>query len=147
MHSAGILLYRGQEFAREVFLVHPGGPYWAGKDLGSWSIPKGVVEPHEDELVCAQREFKEETGCDLVWDGVARDLGVFRISVSKTLRVWAIEGDFDLTRLTSNSFTLEWPPKSGNRQQFPEVDRGGWFDKTEAQRRITRGQRPVIAQL
>jgi predicted NUDIX family NTP pyrophosphohydrolase len=145
--SAGILLFRSRNSVPEVFLVHPGGPYWARKDIGSWSVPKGLVEPDEDELVCARREFKEETGCDIICGENTRDLGVFHISVLKTLRVWAVEGDFDPGSLMSNSFELEWPPKSGHMRTFPEIDRGAWFAQTEAKRRIAKGQRPIIARL
>ena len=141
--AAGILLFRVRDTEKEVFLVHPGGPFWAGKDAGSWSIPKGILEPGEDELVAAKREFKEETGCDLTWSGTTRNLGVFRISASKTLRAWAVEGDFDPAKLSSNSFELEWPPRSGHTRKFPEVDRCAWFEKGEAEQRIARGQRQL----
>jgi predicted NUDIX family NTP pyrophosphohydrolase len=142
--SAGILLFRNRNSLTEVFLVHPGGPYWAKKDIGSWSVPKGIVGPGEDELACARREFREETGFDLTWSENARELGVFRQSSSKTIRVWAVEGDFDPVHLVSNSFEIEWPPKSGQRRQFPEIDRGEWFDQVAAEQRITKGQRPII---
>jgi predicted NUDIX family NTP pyrophosphohydrolase len=142
--AAGILLFRGRALEAEVFLVHPGGPFWAGKDLGSWSVPKGILEPGEDEIAGALREFREETGLALSVDFSPRDLGTFRISASKTLHVWAVEGDADPMKLSSNSFELEWPPGSGHIREFPEVDRGGWFGHAQAIRRITKGQRPVI---
>jgi len=142
--SAGILLFRNRNSQAEVFLVHPGGPFWAGRDLGAWSVPKGIVGPGEDELVGARREFREETGFDLSSEANARELGTFRNSGAKVIRVWAIEGDCDPAKLSSNSFEIEWPPKSGRRLQFPEIDRGGWFDLTEALRRITKGQRQII---
>ena len=142
--SAGILLYRRRGPRAEVFLVHPGGPYWARKDDGVWSVPKGLVNPQEDELACARREFTEETGCDAGGSGREHDLGIFPQPSGKRLRVWAIEGDCDPAALTSNLFAIEWPPKSGRTAQFPEVDRGGWFDKAEALRKITKGQRPIV---
>jgi predicted NUDIX family NTP pyrophosphohydrolase len=141
--SAGILLFRNRNSLTEVFLVHPGGPYWAGKDIGSWSVPKGIVRPAEDELACARREFREETGFDISSEN-ARDLGAFRQSSSKTIRVWAVEGDCNPVNLRSNSFEIEWPPKSGQSRRFPEIDRGEWFDQVGAEQRITKGQRPLI---
>lgn len=141
--SAGLLLYR-RGVNPEVFLVHPGGPYWASKDAGVWSVPKGLVNPAEDELAAARREFREETGFDASGSATACDLGVFPQPSGKRLRVWALEGDCDPARLTSNLFSLEWPPRSGRVQQFPEVDRGAWFDPTQALLKITRGQRPVL---
>src|SRR6201995_3096476 len=112
--AACIVLFRVRSLEAEVFLVHPGGPFWARKDLGSWSIPKGIVKPGEDELACALREFQEETSLALSVDDNPRDLGLFRTSASKTLHVWAVEGDFDPASLSSNSFELEWPPRSGH---------------------------------
>ncbi len=142
--SAGVLLFRRRGSCVEVFLIHPGGPYWAGKDEGAWSLPKGVVNADEDELVCARREFQEETGFDAQGSGQEQDLGIFRQPSGKRLHIWAIEGDFNPDTLSSNLFELEWPPKSGRCMQFPEADRGGWFDQEQALRKITRGQRPVI---
>lgn len=144
--SAGLLLYR-RRGPTEVFLVHPGGPYWASKDAGAWSVPKGVVEPDEDELACARREFREETGFDALAAGSALDLGVFRLPSGKRLHVWAVEGDCDPAALRSNLFEMEWPPRSGRSAQFPEVDRGGWFDRATALRKIVRGQRLVLEKL
>jgi predicted NUDIX family NTP pyrophosphohydrolase len=142
--SAGLLLYRRRGSQVEVFLVHPGGPYWAKKDDGAWSVPKGLVNPAENELACARREFKEETGFDAGESGHERDLGIFPQPSGKRLHIWAIEGDCNPADLTSNSFEIEWPPKSGRTRQFPEVDRGAWFDREPALRKIAQGQRPVI---
>jgi predicted NUDIX family NTP pyrophosphohydrolase len=142
--SAGLLLYRRRLPGVEVFLVHPGGPYWAKKDDGAWSVPKGLVAPGEDELACARREFSEETGFEPAVTGNERDLGIFRQPGGKRLQVWAIEGDCDPSALKSNLFEMEWPPRSGRKTQFPEVDRGGWFDRTQALAKITSGQRPLL---
>jgi len=142
--SAGLLLYRRGGPQVEVFLIHPGGPYWANKDDGAWSVPKGLVEAHEDELAGARREFTEETGCDPGGRGQERDLGIFRQPSGKRLHIWAIEGDCDPAKLSSNLFEMEWPPKSGRSGQFPEADRGAWFDPSRALLKITAGQRPVL---
>ena len=142
--SAGILLYRRTNTGTEVFLVHPGGPYWAHKDDGAWSVPKGLVDSGEDELACARREFREETGFDAPATGSEHPLGVFRLPSGKRLEVWAVEGDCNPAALRSNSFEMEWPPRSGRAAQFPEVDRGGWFDESAALARIVPGQRPVL---
>jgi predicted NUDIX family NTP pyrophosphohydrolase len=143
--SAGILLYRRRRGAVEVLLVHPGGPFWARKDDGAWSIPKGVYEPGEDPLAAARREFEEETGARL--DGEATALGSFRQSAAKIVDVWAVEGEFDPASLESNSFTMEWPPRSGNMREVPEVDRAEWFTPEAASRKLLKGQRPVIEAL
>lgn len=142
--SAGILLYRRTDTGTEVFLVHPGGPYWARKDEGAWSVPKGLVGAGEDELVCARREFSEETGFDPPVAGSERPLGSFRLPSGKRLRVWAAEGNCDPAALRSNLFNMEWPPGSGLSAQFPEVDRGGWFEESAALSKIVRGQRVVL---
>ena len=142
--SAGVLLYRRRNSAAEVFLVHPGGPFWMKKDDGAWSVPKGIVEPDEDELAGARREFQEETGFALNAGADVRDLGMFLQASGKRLRIWAVEGDCNPADLNSNLFELEWPPKSGRVAHFPEVDRGGWFDQDQALRKITKGQRAVI---
>jgi predicted NUDIX family NTP pyrophosphohydrolase len=142
--SAGLLLYRRAAPQVEVFLIHPGGPYWTNKDDGAWSVPKGLVDAHEDELACARREFTEETGFEAGGRGQERDLGIFRQPSGKRLHIWAIEGDCDPAKLTSNLFEMEWPPKSGRRAQFPEADRGAWFYPTEALLKITTGQRPLL---
>ena len=141
--SAGILLYRRTNTGTEVFLVHPGGPYWARKDEGAWSIPKGLVGAGEEELACARREFREETGFDAP-AGSERPLGGFRLPSGKRLEVWAVGGDWDPAALRSNLFEMEWPPRSGRTAQFPEVDRGGWFDESGALRKIAPGQRLVL---
>jgi predicted NUDIX family NTP pyrophosphohydrolase len=142
--SAGLLLYRRRSSRLEVFLVHPGGPYWAKKDDGAWSVPKGLVDTNEEEFACALREFKEETGFDPPLQGPARDLGTFRQPSGKRLHVWAVEGDCDPEAVTSNLFEMEWPPRSGRRAQFPEVDRGAWFDEAQAGLKIASGQRPIL---
>jgi len=142
--SAGLLLYRRRASRAEIFLVHPGGPYWAKKDNGAWSVPKGLVNPHEDELAGARREFKEETGFDAGGSGHELDLGIFRQPSGKRLHVWAVEGDCNPADLASNLFELEWPPKSGLTGQFPEVDRGEWFDRAQSLLKIIKGQRPIL---
>ena len=143
--SAGILLFRRRRGAIEVLLAHPGGPFWAKKDEGAWSIPKGVYEPGEDGLAAAKREFAEETGAQTEGEAVA--LGAFRQSSAKTVDVWAIEGEFDPARLKSNTFTLEWPPRSGRRREVPEIDRVQWFALDEASRKMLKGQRPILQAL
>ena len=128
----------------EVLLIHPGGPFWAKKDLGAWSIPKGLYEPDEDVLAAAKREFLEETGC--APDGKFIPLGEFK-PTSKVLTVFAVEGDFDLEDFKSNLFSMEWPPKSKRMAEFPEADQGGWFNLDEAKRKILKGQLPILAAL
>ena len=140
--SAGILLFRRRPSGREVFLVHPGGPYWAKKDLAAWSVPKGIVGLGEDELAAARREFHEETGFEAT--GPFDDLGAFRMPSGKTLRVWAAEGDFASEKLASNSFEMVWPPKSGRMQSFPEIDRGAWLRRSDALNSIVKGQQLII---
>jgi predicted NUDIX family NTP pyrophosphohydrolase len=142
--SAGVLLYRRRAPGTEVFLVHPGGPYWAGKDHGAWSVPKGMINPGEDPWSCARREFREETGFEVPGQGLAHDLGTFRLPSGKHLRVWAVEGDCDPSALRSNLFEMEWPPHSGRTARFPEVDRGGWFAEAQALVKIANGQRPLL---
>lgn len=144
-HSAGILLYRRRTANVEVLLVHPGGPFWRKKDDGVWSIPKGLYETDEDPLAAARREFTEETGS--VADGDVVDLGAFRQPSGKIVRAFAIESDFDLASFRSNMFTMEWPPRSGKRQDFPEADRAGWFTPEDALRKITKGQAPIVRAL
>jgi len=143
--SAGLLLYRLIDGEPEVLLVHPGGPFWQGKDLGSWSVPKGEVDAGEDPLVAARREFAEETGFPVV--GEARSLGEVRQRSGKRVHAWAVRGDVDPARLVSNDFELEWPPRSGRVQKFPEVDRAEWFNLDEARRRILPAQIPLIDRL
>lgn len=142
--SAGILLYRRVASGTQVLLVHPGGPLWARKDEGAWSVPKGLVAEAEDELACAWREFAEETGFAARGTGPEHDLGSFRLHSGKRLRVWAVEGDCDPAALRSNLFEMEWPPHSGRARQFPEVDRGEWFDRAAALRKIAPGQQAVL---
>lgn len=143
--SAGILLYRRRGDDLEVFLVHPGGPFWAKKDLGAWSLPKGEFEEGEDPLAAAIREFTEETGFPL--SGEFRPLAPLRQPSGKTIYAWAIEGDCDPAELRSNTFEMEWPPRSGKRQQFPEADRAAWFRIEEARERILKGQGPFLDEL
>jgi predicted NUDIX family NTP pyrophosphohydrolase len=140
--SAGILMYRRKRGAVEVLLVHPGGPFWKKKDEGAWSIPKGLYEESEDALAAARREFEEETGAAPAGEFIP--LGEFRQSSAKIVSVWAVEGEFDVTKLTSNTFALEWPPKSGKINDFPEIDRAAWFSPNEARRKILKGQRTVL---
>ncbi|WP_055049005.1 NUDIX domain-containing protein [Devosia sp. A16] len=140
--SAGILLHRAAASGRELLLVHPGGPFWAGKDEAAWSIPKGLTGPGEDGDVAARREFAEELG--VAPEGDLIPLGEFRLSSSKRLLAFALEGDFDPERLVSNSFEMEWPPRSGRRQSFPEVDRAAWFGLEAARTKLHLGQRPLI---
>lgn len=140
--SAGILLYRRRRATLEVFLVHPGGPFWARKDEAAWSLPKGLIDPDEDPLAAARREFREETGFDAKGDFA--DLGTFKLLGGKNLHVFALEGHCDPARLRSNHFEIEWPPKSGQLQSFPEADRGGWFAPEAALKKITKGQRKVL---
>ena len=143
--SAGLLLYRRKSGALEVFLVHPGGPFWAKKDDGAWSIPKGELAPGEEPLAAAIREFAEETGMTLAGD--FRPLPPAKQTGGKLVRAWALEGDIDPAALRSNTFEMEWPPRSGKRQSFPEVDRGAWFTLDEARRRINKGQITLIEAL
>jgi predicted NUDIX family NTP pyrophosphohydrolase len=139
--SAGLLMFRRTVPPPEVLLVHPGGPFWAKKDLGAWSVPKGLYETDEDSWTAAKREFLEETGCTL--SGEPIPLGEFRPG-SKLLTVYAVEGDFDLANFSSNLFSMEWPPKSGRMAEFPEADRAGWFSLQEARQKILKGQLPII---
>jgi len=143
--SAGILMYRRAGISLQLFLVHPGGPFWANKDDGAWSIPKGLFEEGEDPLVAAKREFQEETG--FVPDGQFVELGEFKQPGGKRIHAWSVEGDCDPSSLTSNVFSMEWPPRSGVVQQFPEVDRGAWLDPAVALRKVHKGQRAIIEQL
>ena len=143
--SAGILLYRRREGRLEVFLVHPGGPFWAKKDAGAWSIPKGEAVPGDDLLACARREFAEETGTALAGEPAA--LSPVRQAGGKTVHAFVLEGDIDAERIESNSFELEWPPRSGRRQRFPEVDRAAWFDLATARGKLNQGQLGLLAQL
>jgi predicted NUDIX family NTP pyrophosphohydrolase len=144
-HSAGLLMYRRLRGVLEVLLVHPGGPFWAGKDLGSWSIPKGEFTPAEDPLTAARREFEEETGFPAAGNFIA--LTRIRQPSGKTVQAWAFEGDADPGALRSNTFTLEWPPRSGRQQIFPEVDRAAWFTLEAAREKINPGQVALLEEL
>ena len=141
--SAGILAYRRNR-GLEVLLAHPGGPFWAKKDAGAWSIPKGLVESG-DLLACARREFTEETG--LVADGEFIPLAPVRQKSGKTVHAFAVAADFDLTDCRSNFFEIEWPPRSGKRKRFPEVDQVGYFDLATARQKILPYQQPFITEL
>ncbi|MGA1802722.1 NUDIX domain-containing protein [Rhizobium sp. HT1-10] len=144
--SAGILIYRfGTAGGPEVLLVHPGGPFWARKDIGAWSIPKGNVEPGEDDLAAARREVHEEIGTRL--DGPFQWLGEFRQPGGKIVVAWAAQADIDAESVVSNDFEMQWPPKSGLIQRFPEVDRAAWYNLTNAEEKILIGQRPILAAL
>jgi predicted NUDIX family NTP pyrophosphohydrolase len=144
--SAGILLYRHGASGPEVLLGHMGGPFWARKDDGAWSLPKGEHGPDEEPLAVARREFEEETGSpvpavDLV------PLGECRVTRVKVLTVWACEGDLDAGACRSNTFELEWPPRSGRMQEFPEIDRAAWFAVDEARAKLVKGQVPFLDRL
>lgn len=136
--SAGLLIYRRRPGGPEVFLVHPGGPFWRNKDEAAWSIPKGEFAPGEDALLAARRELREETGLDIA--GTFEPLGAQRQPGGKTVHVWAIEGDCDPAAVRSNLFSMEWPPRSGRLQEFPEVDCAGWFDLATARQKLHKGQ-------
>jgi predicted NUDIX family NTP pyrophosphohydrolase len=136
--SAGLMMFRRREGGLEVLLVHPGGPFWAKKDLGAWTIPKGEVAEGEDALAAARREFEEETGVRP--EGPFRPLGAVKQKAGKLVHAWAFEGDCDPAAIRSNTFRVEWPPRSGEWRTFPEVDRAEWFDLAEARRRINPAQ-------
>jgi predicted NUDIX family NTP pyrophosphohydrolase len=140
--SAGLLMYRRTGSAVEVLLVHPGGPFWAKKDEGAWSLPKGIIDPGEDELLAAIREFEEETGFTAEGDFIA--LTPRRQPSGKIIYAWAIEGDGDPSVMKSNTFTMEWPPRSGEMGEFPEADRVEWFDIESAKSKIIKGQKGFI---
>jgi len=143
--SAGILLYRKIKEETEVLLVHPGGPFFAKKDLGAWSIPKGEFQEGENPLEAAKREFQEETG--YVPTGEFVPLGFVKQSSGKIVHAWAAQGDFDPGKIKSNTFTLQWPPKSGQYKEFPEVDRAEWFPLALALEKINPAQRELIERL
>jgi predicted NUDIX family NTP pyrophosphohydrolase len=143
--SAGILVYRRREGLLEVFLVHPGGPFWTKKDLGAWTVPKGEYTNEEPPLTAAVREFKEETGFDL--GGEFLELGKVTQVSGKVVSAWACVGELDAEKLTSNSCQIEWPPHSGRSMTIPEVDRGGWFSLEEAKKKILPAQQPFLDRL
>jgi predicted NUDIX family NTP pyrophosphohydrolase len=143
--SAGLLLYRVRQGSLEVFLVHPGGPFWAKKEAGAWSIPKGEPVAGEALLAAAQREFREETGLGIAGD--FRTLTPVRQPSGKVVHAWAVEADCDAAAIRSNSFEMEWPPHSGRTQAFPEVDRAAWLDLPTARTKITKGQLGLLDQL
>ncbi|MFT3687181.1 MAG: NUDIX domain-containing protein [Phycisphaerales bacterium] len=146
-HSAGILLYRRRAGALEVLFVHPGGPYFRNKDAGAWTIPKGMIHPGEDPLAAAFREFSEETGMQLAATTSSLKLTPVRLKSGKTVHAWAVEGDFDPAALRSNTFTTEWPPRSGLTQEFPEVDRAEWLAPDAARMKANPAQAAFIGEL
>jgi predicted NUDIX family NTP pyrophosphohydrolase len=141
-----LLLFRGTGEDLQVLLVHPGGPFWSNRDLGAWSIPKGECEEGEDPRSAAWREFGEELGSPAP-EGDALELGEVRQKAGKTVVAWAIAGDLDPETMTSNTFTMEWPPRSGRSEAFPEVDRAGWFSLAEARERINPAQAALLDRL
>jgi predicted NUDIX family NTP pyrophosphohydrolase len=143
--SAGLLMYRLREGIPEVFLVHPGGPFWTAKDAGAWSIPKGIINADEDPLSAARREFEEETGFRVSGDFI--QLSSVKLRSGKVLMAWAVEGDCDPSQIKSNTFPMEWPPHSGRHQEFPEVDRAAWLAVGEAKKKINQGQVPLLEEL
>lgn len=142
--SAGLLLYRRSGGFIEVFLVHAGGPFWAEKDDAAWSIPKGEIAEGEEPLEAAKREFREETG--FAMEGVFEALEPVRLVGGKMVYAWAIEGDVDSSAIRSNTFSMEWPPRSGKMQEFAEVDRGEWFDLAAARKKMLKGQIRLLEQ-
>lgn len=140
--SAGILLYRRRSDGPELLLIHPGGPFWHNRDDGAWMIPKGMVEPGEDEEAAALREFEEELGARP--EGALSPLCRIRQKGGKWVQAFLLEGDFDPEKLASNSHSVEWPPRSGRMQSFPEVDRAAWFTLAEARRKILPSQEPIL---
>lgn len=145
--SAGLLLYRGDQRAVvQVLLVHPGGPLWARRDAGAWTVPKGEYEADEDPLLAAEREFVEETGMPPP-PGPRHDLGQVRQAGGKWTRLWAVAGDLDASGVRSNTFTMQWPPRSGRSAEFPEIDRAAWFDLPEARARLLVSLLPFLDRL
>ena len=145
-HSAGLLLYRGSGHGLEVLLVHLGGPYWAKRDVGAWTVPKGEYEQGDDPKAAAQREFAEELG-SAPPAGRLLDLGEVRQSGGKLTRLWAVSGDLDVDAVRSNSFEMQWPPHSGQRAMFPEVDRAAWFALPAARTKLLASLRPFLERL
>ena len=138
--SAGILLHRLRGGEREVLLVHPGGPFWAKRDEGAWSIPKGEYDDGEDPRACALREFEEELGTALPPGTELAELGTVKQSAGKVITAFAAAGDLDPDAISSNTFTVEWPPRSGQMREFPEVDRAGWFGLADAREKLNPAQ-------
>jgi len=145
-NSAGLLLYRRREGRLEVLIAHMGGPFWARREEGAWTIVKGELTPGEDALAAARREFAEETGAEAP-AGEPIELGEVRQSAGKRVRAWALEGDFEPDRLCSNTFTIEWPPRSGRSAEFPEIDRVRWCDPATARRLLIKAQVQLLAEL
>jgi len=143
--SAGILLYKIENKILKIFLVHPGGPFWAKKDDGAWSIPKGEFEDGEDPIDAAKREFEEETGIKISGDFI--ELKPVKQKSGKIVYAWAVEGDIDVSKIKSNEFEIEWPPKSGKMKTFPEIDKAAWFDLGEANKKIIEAQSSLIKEL
>jgi predicted NUDIX family NTP pyrophosphohydrolase len=143
--SAGVLMFRERDRGVEVLLIHPGGPFWAKKDDGAWSIPKGEFGDDEDPLAAARREFEEELGAAVSGEFIS--LGSIKQGGGKRVHAWAVCGDFDPAMLRSNTFRMEWPPKSGRESEFPEVDRAEWFDLVSARRKILKGQVELVERL
>jgi predicted NUDIX family NTP pyrophosphohydrolase len=145
--SAGILLYRVRDDVQEVLLVHPGGPFWARKDAGAWSIPKGEHGEDEDPVACARREFEEELGVPAPVAEELTELGTVRQRSGKRVTAWAARGDLDPDAIRSNTFTLEWPPRSGTFREFPEVDRAAWLPLDQAREKINPAQAEFLDRL
>jgi predicted NUDIX family NTP pyrophosphohydrolase len=145
--SAGILLYRLADTGPQVLLVHPGGPLWARRDEGAWSIPKGEYEPGDDPRAAALREFEEELGRPLPPEAPLTELGTVRQPGGKLVTAWAARGDLDTAAVRSNTFELQWPPRSGKVRQYPEIDRAAWFTLDEAREKLLRGQLPFLQAL
>jgi len=146
VESAGLVLYRVRDGKTEVLLVHPGGPFWKRRDEGAWSIPKGEIGPGESRLDVARREFQEELGVPLP-EGEVLPLGSVRQGGGKVVHAWAAPGDLDVSRVSSSTFAIEWPPRSGRTQEFPEVDKAAWFDLDAARRMILAAQGAFLDRL
>ncbi|AZO58850.1 MAG: NUDIX domain-containing protein [Mesorhizobium sp.] len=140
--SAGLLIFKQTAGVFEFLLVHPGGPFWARKDERAWSIPKGLIDDGEDDLVAARREAEEELGVAI--DGDFQPVGSYKQPGGKIVIAWSVEADIDVNAVRSNMFTMEWPPRSGAMKEFPEVDKAGWFSLPEAGLKILEGQRPIL---
>lgn len=143
--SAGLLLYRFNNNLIEYFIVHPGGPFWVKKDIGAWSIPKGIIEDNEDPLEAAIREFEEETGAKIYGNSIS--LTPVKMKSGKIIYAFAIEYDLDITQTKSNTFIMEWPPKSGKKKEFPEIDKGEWLETETCILKLNDSQKPFINEL